>query len=187
MYMLTSWLKIRPNVYDAGGKVVFIKQKFLTSVFSILIGANSLIVGIVYGLITYYTDRPEDKMIMLFLAAGPVAALGLFLLVKGIEGNRIRQESGGIHPTDTLYIIDGSSKELRRCVGNIEERLADFENLKMEIITIHGKNTSYSIQLAWADQKIRVASSGRKSDMEKLLADIQNRVGITPVITEQTN
>ncbi len=184
MYMLTSWLKIFPNVYDAGNKIVFVKQKFLTSVFSILIGANSLIVGIVYGLITYYTDRTEDKMIMLFLAAGPVAALGLYLLLKGIEGNRIRQESGGIHPTDTLFIIDGSNKELRRCVGNIEERLTDFADLKMEVITIHGKSNTYSIQLAWADQKIRVANSGRKSDMEKLLTDVQSRVGLVPTVQE---
>lgn len=183
MYFDTSsWQKISQNLYDSGSAIVFVKPRFLTSLSAAILGAFGLVI-FAFNAFPYLT-QPSLELLL----PGVIAVPSLYLIMKGMQGMQQRKESGGVHPTDSVYTISHSNNALRRRIGDMEEQLAQFDEIQ---IVIHkdtgGKNTRYRIQITWPTGKEHIASRNTKNDAEALLADIRQRLGLPPeTITEQT-
>ncbi len=177
-FNLSSWQKMTPTLYDSGGAIIFIKHKFLTSSAAALLGAFTFI----FVAVQVAPDIREPSLDLLF--PGVLAVPGLYLIVKSLQGMRVRKEMGGVHPTDEVYTLDRNGNYLRRRIGDSEEQLATFDQVRLALhIDRSGKNTSYKIRMSWGDQKVDIANKNTKNDAETLLADLRKRLGLPPMET----
>ncbi len=183
-YQTSSWQKLRTNVFDAGGKVIFVRQPFLTSPMAILLGGAIIVFGATYLPAMIVSETADTKPFFIGIAILE-AALGIWLIVQGLKGKRERIENGGVHPKDVLHMLDASSGELRRRIGGVEERLTDFANLQMNVKIQRGKHTSYHLELAWPEHHLTVVRGTSKKDIEALIADLRQRINLAPEPTPQ--
>lgn len=174
-YSIDSWQKVDNHIYDSGNAIVLVKQQFLTSLGAIWLGG-------ITSLLAVASSLPEIREPSLeLLWPGIFILLGLFLLIKGLQGHNERKAAGGVHPTDSVYTLDRTHNSLRRRTGDMEEQLATFEETKLELhIDRSGKNTSYKVQIVWPTGKEVMASKGTKKQAEALLANLRQRLGFPP-------
>lgn len=185
-YSVSSWQKLAPNVYDAGGKIVFIKQKFLTTQFAVFIGGLLTITPAAYLAVLYFNNSIEEALPLLAIGAIELP-VGIWMLMSGIKGKKLREEMGGVHPTDTVYTLDTWGKDLRKRIGDIEEYLSALDQVSFEIKTDHNKNsTTYRLQLTWPNGNDVVHSTNSKKNIETLIVDIRQRLGLAPMEPPQS-
>ncbi len=181
-----AWQKIAKNVYDADGKIVFIRQKFLTSPVPIIIGGASVMSAIMIALITYFTIE-DSNLIAVFIASGAIEAIvGGSLLFVGLKAKSERDQNGGIHPKDTVYILDSRQDEVRRQAAGEDERIAKLSETTLGITIERDSGSSrYFLELHIpTKEKITLLVRQDRTEAEKLLSDIKTRLGIPEVPTQ---
>lgn len=188
MYDLSVWQKIDQHLFDAGGgRLVHIRQPFMTSAPAILIGSVMSLPMLGYGIVQIV--HGEDALAL--ITANHIHVLfipfGLWILISGIKGYSERQEHGGVHPKDTLLIFDTSAGELRRSVDGMEERVSALSDVTLTTKIERGKNTNYKILVHWQpDGKTTLSSTVSKSIHAKRLEEITNRTGLKETAMVQT-
>lgn len=185
IYDLRSWEKIektQSRIFANGKRVMSQKTGFATSeeffVMSMIIGIISAIVFLV-PLIPFFTGQAPLRWeihdpITLFVILGCI-----WMGIQSKEGIKLRNEQGGIHPKDTLLVLDGEKQILSKQQGTNEEVLIPLSQVAFHIRIHRGKNkTFYKIEAHYPQGKQVIASCARQDLAEAALVEIKSRLGI---------
>lgn len=186
IYGIASWEKIdrmQPWLLAYGSTVIVQQPKFLTSPATYILGIFLTILGTATLAGFYFsgelilTIATIDPIVIL---AGASIALGIWLTVQAKAGTTLRKEQGGIHPTDTLLVLDGSQKTVTKQTGTTEEVITSFQDMQFEIqVRRNNKQTQYRIQIVHPKGKERIVVATTQASADKILKTIKEKVGIT--------
>lgn len=167
LFNLSTWGKLapdQPNVFINGTVIVVRRQQFYTSSLGILIGTIVLFIGI-----TLY-----EKGLMAFVS-GTISLLGVLFARYAYTADILRKEQGGVHPQDTLLILNGSQKTLTKQINGSESRLAALQDTRFEISVSsnHKENRRYRLFITYPQGKELIARATTQASCNKLLKDIE--------------
>jgi hypothetical protein len=182
-YRFAGWKKLEENVYDAGNQIVVLQKNFLASLTAILIGGIIIFFAGIYIPVIFIRLDAEKHFFAVFLML-PII-LGLWLMAKGFQGRKEREEKGGIHPADTLIIFDSRSREVRRKIGGTEEHLANFDEISLTTRVVYGKIQYHLIDLTWPNKTTILCSSSSENKSQQLLINICDRLGLPSTTTDK--
>lgn len=169
------------GLYKHGNQIIGHKLSFFASSAPLVMGGMFILFAVVNTGIKYLDHAFSFKSLQpidFFLFAG--AACGVWLISKGKAGKETSKEHGGIHPDDTLIVLDSTAQTAIKQVNMTEEPLGMFTNMQLNIRKDQsGKNTSYRIEVIFPDKKERIATTNNKAHAEKLLQDIKTHLNIT--------
>lgn len=175
-YNVSSWKKLEHGLYQNGATLVLIKPKFFTTHFAIVTGAIIIALGVINGYPEFSQPQSTD-----FIIPAVAAVAGLCLVFLGRQGVMLRKHHGGIHPTDTVFTIDPEHNTLRRRIGDTEEQVAPFDQVKLETYRNRsGKHTSYHVRIVWPGGFQNLLSASSMQAAEERLADLRQRLGLAP-------
>lgn len=186
IYGLSSWEKIdrtQPWLLTNGDVVVIQKPKFLTSPNTYILSIFLTIVGTASIAESYFSGEPTFTLTTInpvHILAGLSTALGIWISAQVKTGIALRKEQGGIHPTDTLLVLDGSRKDVKKQIGTTEELITSFENMQFEIeIRRNSKQNQYRIQIVYPQGKEHIVTATTQKSSDALLQNIKTRLHIT--------
>lgn len=186
IYGLSSWEKIdrvQPWLLANGDVIVIQKPNFLTSpgtyilsIFITIVGAASIAESYFSGELTFALATINPVNILAALGT----ALGIWISIQVKAGIALRKERGGIHPADTLLVLDGSRKDVKKQIGTTEELITSFENMRFEIeIRRNSKQNQYRIQIVHPQGKEHIVTTTTQKSSDALLQNIKTRLHIT--------
>lgn len=186
IYGLSSWEKLdrfQPRLFANGNIVVLQRQKITTSQESFVLGALALALSAGSFFFPYILGetpwsleslKPTD----LFQATG--ALFGAILIAKSKEGMRIRNEHGGVHPEDTLLVLDANKKTFFRQKGTTEEVIAPLQNISLEIHAQRGnKYIEYRIFAIYPEGKTFLIKTTTQKSAETILQKIKDHLQLS--------
>ena len=182
IHNLSAWKKINeahPDLLTNGKSIVLQKRKFTTSRDGFLVGVFLAIFGIAILLERYFASNFPFSFISFNLQQiipEICVIAGIWLAIKARNGKNLRQEQGGIHPTDILIILDGQKKEVTQQINTSEKFLTSFKEMRIENETRRdGKRNYYcQIQIRYTGGKEILAVTSTKTSAQKLTQDIEN-------------
>lgn len=183
IYGLSSWEKIdrtQPWLFANGNTVVIQRPKFLTSPATYILGIFLTLFGAASLVWLYFSNELSfDTINSTHILAGLSIIPGIWISLRAKEGTELRKEQGGIHPTDTLLVLDGSRKDVKKQIGTTEEFITSFENMQFEIeVRRNNKQTQYKIQITHPKGKERIATTTTQKSSDALLQNIKTRLQI---------
>ena len=183
IYGLSAWEKpdrLQPRLFFNGNTVVVQKTKFATSQEWLALGAVTLIISVGSFLFPYLVEGglPTLAAINMNNILPAVGALaGILLITKSKEGMRLRNEQGGIHPEDTLLVLDGSKRVFTKQKGTLEETLASLQDLSLAIrILRSSKQTEYRIVATYPQGSEALAKYSTQKGAEAMLQNLKTRL-----------
>ncbi len=179
---MIGWEKIRPGLYKNGNSLIAHRVRPADSVFALIFGAVMFGLG-AYQLIGIYTISKYAEE-GLALSPGNIlplllAVIGAIMLYKGKVAQDIRKEQGGIHPNDTLIILDAAQKTVIKQQGLQEEKLTTFDEMRLEMTYGGADNTTTFIVLKHPKGEEILMSTVNKFKGEKMLTEIKKHLHIT--------
>ncbi len=176
IYSLDSWKKLHFTVFSDGNRVVSQHFSFVTSPGAFVVGIIFLCISVL-DLISFFAQNgPEPLLIiaLIFIVAGAV------LTIKSKIANNVRREHGGIHPDDTLIILDASHQTATKQKGNSEEHVTSFADMQLVLGYYDSrKTTKHQIDLIYPQGKVCLVSTNNRALAEKLLQEIKTILNIT--------
>lgn len=174
---LQPWLRVNDNT------VVFQQTKFATSQEYIALAIVIAIISTGAFLFPYLTGELSFFSFS-FRSVDALSLVGIgfsfWLFTRSKEGVHLRQEQGGIHPSDTLFVLDGSKRVLMKQQGSTENLVTSFENLKLELQTQRsGKRVTYRICAIHPKGKEQLISTSTQKSGQTLVDNIKTRINLT--------
>lgn len=183
IYGISTWEKLdqsQPRLFTNGNTVVVQRTKFATSQEWLVLGTIFLIMGLGSFLLPFLAQGTLPLLSSLnpghILPALGVAS-GIVIIGKSREGIRLRNEQGGIHPEDTLIVLDGTKKTVVRQQGTTEEAITTFQDLSLEIRIQHNnKQTEYRIVAKYPQGNETLAKTTSQKSVDVLLQNLKTRL-----------
>lgn len=183
IYGLTSWEKLNtlaPTIFINGNVVVSQRTKLFTSHFAYVIAAFLILYGILplggYFVGVHFSlsnIQPTDVFSLVSIV------IGIVLIFNARTGIALRNEQGGIHPTDTLTILDSSTKTVTQQIGTITNSICNFSDLRLELhLQKNSRSSEYVIVAFYPSGKINLGRGKNRLDTERVLQEIKTRLQI---------
>lgn len=181
LYTNASWEKIHARLYKYEKKIISHRLSFFASSAPLIIGGVFILFAVVNTGSAYLNHALSFKSLQpvdLFFFIG--VACSVWLISKGKVEKETSKEHGGIHPDDTLIILDGAAQTVMKQVGMTEEQVGTFANMQLNIRKDKsGKNVKYCIEAVFPQKRERIAITHNKARAEKLLQEIKTHLLIT--------
>ncbi|MEK9156650.1 MAG: hypothetical protein AAB448_00745 [Patescibacteria group bacterium] len=181
LYTNSSWEKIHTGVFKNGNQIISHQLAFFASSGPLFLGGFFIFFAAVHTGIQYFNHVLSWKNLQsLDIILFATAIFGGWLITKGRAGLEVRKEHGGIHPNDTLIVLDSTTQDVMKQKGMTEERIGTFANMQLSIrMDRSGKNVKYRIEAIFPEKKERIATTNNRTHAEKLLQEIKSHLHIS--------
>ncbi len=175
---ISSWKSLTENMHSNmgmnslrtnGKDIVLLRTPFPENPGAILGGGILILVGAIQFISFGIPQTPSDIFNPAYIFIGVFVLGGIWMMQRGREAISFRKENGGIHPNDTLFVFDATHRIVTKQKNLQEERLASFEDVRLEIQRIHTNHIRYNVKLMYSEKAETIATSGSFKEAEKCL------------------
>lgn len=180
IYTVSSLEKIHPWLYKNGNQIIGQRLAFWESQNPIFIGGFLMFYIGIHASIMYVTGELALSSFKIEHAVYLLGAgIGGWFFKKGKAAWDERKERGGVLPSDTFIVLDGSTKTVTKQKNLTEKQLGTFENIRLDIEITHSKNNNrYRIMVVHPEGKELLALTKSKATAEKLLQEIKSHLAL---------